>query len=238
MNIRDDLKGLPDPVHRYVKHVLGDEQRSIRIMRMTQSGELRTDPRRPRWMKFRAQHMVMPESRTFSWDARVRVLPILHLRVRDAYADGVGSGQVKLLSTVTVASDRNRPELNAASLHRYLAEAVWYPTALLPSAGVQWRPVDDRRAVATLSDLGNTVSLEFRFNDLAEVVGIHTEGRWNRTAKGYELTPWEGHFSGYRRHHGVLVPAKAEVGWYANGRLEIVWKGEITSLEYEFGPVG
>ena len=237
-NIRDHLKDLPDPVHRYVKRVLGDEQRPIRVMRMTQSGELRTDPRRPRWMKFRAEHMVTPESRRFSWDARVRVLPLLHLRVRDAYADGIGSGQVKLLSTVTVASDRNRPELNTASLHRYLAEAVWYPTALLPSAGVQWSPVDDRSAVATLSDLGNTVSLEFRFNDRAEVVGIHTEGRWNRTAKGYELTPWEGHFSGYRRHQGVLVPARGEVGWYANGRLEIVWRGDITSLEYEFGTAG
>jgi len=235
MTVRDDLKGLPDHVHRYFKHVLGDEQRPIRVMRMTQSGELRTDPRRPRWMKFRAEHRVRPESRTFSWDARVRVLPLLHLRVRDAYADGMGSGQVQLLSLVTVASDRNTPELNAASLHRYLAEAVWYPTALLPSAGVQWSPVDERSAVATLSDRGNTVSLEFRFNDLAEVVGIHTQGRWSRTANGYELTPWEGHFSGYRRHQGVLVPARAEVGWYANGRLEIVWKGEITSLEYEFG---
>jgi hypothetical protein len=238
VNIREDLKDLPDPVHRYVKHVLGDEQRPIRIMRMKQSGELRTDPRRARWMKFRAEHMVTPESRTFSWDARVQVLPLLHLRVRDAYVDGVGSGQVQLLSTVTVASDRNRPELNTASLHRYLAEAVWYPTALLPSAGVQWSPVDDRSAAATLSDFGNTVSLEFRFNDLAEVVGIHTAGRWNRTAKGYELTPWEGHFSGYRSHQGVLVPTRGEVGWYANGRLEIVWKGKITSLEYEFGPAG
>ena len=232
------LRDLPDPVQRYVKHVLGDEQRPIRVMRMTQSGELRTDPRRPRWMKFRAQHVVMPESRRFSWDARVRVLPLLHLRVRDAYAKGVGSGQVQLLSTVTIASDRNTPELNTASLHRYLAEAVWYPTALLPSAGVQWHPVDERSAVATLSDAGHTVSLEFRFNDRAEVVGIHTEGRWNRTAKGYELTPWEGHFSGYRRHQGMLVPAKGEVGWQANGRLEIVWRGEITSLEYEFGTAG
>jgi hypothetical protein len=49
------LKDLPDPVHRYVKHVLGDEHRPIRVMRMTQSGELRTDPRRPRWMRFRAR---------------------------------------------------------------------------------------------------------------------------------------------------------------------------------------
>jgi len=190
--MRDDLKGLPDPVHRYLRHVLGDEQRPIRVMRMTQ---------------------------------------------RDAYAEGVGSGQVQLLSAVTVASDSNRPELNAASLHRYLAEAVWYPTALLPSAGVPWSAVDERSAMATLGDLGNTVSLEFRFNDLAEVVGIHTQGRWSRTANGYELTPWEGHFSGYRRHQGVLVPARGEVGWYANGRLEIVWKGEMTALEYEFGPV-
>lgn len=170
MNIRDDLKGLPDPVHRYVKHVLGDEQRSIRMMRMTQSGELRTDPRRPRWMKFRAEHMAHPSPG---------------------------------------------------------------PSPGTPGSG-SCRSCTCAYATPTLS----TVSLEFRFNDLAEVVGIHTEGRWNRTAKGYELTPWEGHFSGYRRHHGVLVPAKAEVGWYANGRLEIVWKGDITSLVYEFGPVG
>jgi hypothetical protein len=141
---------------------------------------------------------------------------------------------VQLLSALTIASDSNKPELNSASLHRYLAEAVWYPTALMTSAGVQWSPIDNRRALATLSHLGNTVSLEFRFNDAAEVVGIYTEGRWNRTANRYELTPWEGRFSAYRRHQGVLVPRRGEVGWYVNGRLEIVWTGEITSLEYEF----
>ncbi|WP_425532221.1 hypothetical protein [Aromatoleum anaerobium] len=29
---------------------------------------------------------------------------------------------------------------------------------------MRWSPIDNRRALATLSDLGNTVSLEFRFN--------------------------------------------------------------------------
>jgi hypothetical protein len=185
-------------------------------------------------MKFRADHVVRSRSRSFSWDAKVWVVPLVHVRVRDTYAEGIGSGQVQLLSALTLASDSNNPELNAASLHRYLAEAVWYPTALLTSAGVQWRPIDNQRALATLSDSGNTVSLEFRFNEAAEVVGIYTEGRWKLAANGYELTPWEGRFSAYRRHQGVLVPCRAEVGWYANGRLEIVWTGEITSLEYEF----
>lgn len=235
MNLRDRLEGLPDPVHRYMRHAVADDQRPIRVMRMTQSGELRSDPRRPRWLKFRAKHALRPGARRFSWDARVRLLPLLHLRVRDAYADGVGSGEVQFLSTVTVASESNGPELNAASLHRYLAEAVWYPTALLPCAGVKWTPVDASSALATLSDKGNTVSLEFRFNELGEVVGIHTDGRWSRTGKGYELTPWEGRFRGYRAYQGTLVPTKAEVGWYADGRLEIVWRGEVTSLEYEFG---
>lgn len=203
-------------------------------MRMRQNGKLRTDLHRERWTKFRANHVVRPYARSFSWDAKVRILPLVHVRVRDDYADGVGSGQVQFLSAVTLASDRDKAELNSSSLHRYLGEAAWYPTALLPSAGVEWSPIDNRTALATLSDSGNTVSLEFRFNDAAEIVGIYTEGRWSRTANGYELTPWEGHFGAYRRRQGVLVPSRGEVGWHANGRLEIVWRCEITSLEYEF----
>lgn len=230
----DDLSDLPDPVYRYVKYVLAEDQRPIHVMRMTQNGELRTDIHRERWIKFQANHIVRPQNRSFSWDAKLRILPLVHVRVRDTYADGVGSGQVQLLSAVTLASDRDKSELNSGSLHRYLAEAVWYPTALLPSAGVRWSPIDNRTALATLSDQGNTVSLEFRFNDAAEIVGIYAAGRWSRTANGYELTPWEGHFSSYCRQQGVLVPSRGEVGWYANGQLGLVWKGEITSLEYEF----
>jgi len=233
----DDLNDLPDPVFRYLKHVLAEDQQPIGVMRMTQRGKLRTDIHRERWMKFWADHVVMPRRRSFSWDAKVRILPLVHVPVRDAYADGIGSGQVQLLSAVTLASDRDKPELNSSSLHRYLAEAVWYPTALLPSAGVQWSPMDNRTALAKLRDFGNSVSLEFRFNDAAEVVGIYTGERWRRTANGYELTPWEGHFGAYRRQQGVLVPGRGEVGWYANGRLELVWKAEITSLEYELEQV-
>jgi hypothetical protein len=118
-------------------------------------------------------------------------------------------------------------------LHRYLAKAVWYPTALLPCAGVQWRAIDDRTAQATLNDRENRVSLEFRFKDAAEVVAVYTDGRWRRRGNRYELTPWETHFNAYRRHEGMLVPFRAEVCWYAGRRLEVLRKGEITALEYE-----
>lgn len=167
-------------------------------------------------------------------DASVRMLPLLHLNVRDRYADGVGSGEVRLVSAFTVAADSDTPELNAASLHRYLAEAVWYPTALLPATGVRWSPIGEHRALATLADRGNSVSLEFRFNEVGEVTAVYTPGRWQRLGKTFALTPWEGHFSEYRRHQGLLVPSRSEVGWYVDGRLEIVWRAEATRLEYEF----
>lgn len=228
-----ELEGLPAPVQRYLRQALTDGQRPIRVARFTQTGELRTDPATNRWRPFRAQQFVTPPSRSFVWSAKVAIVPLIHVRVRDAYVGGRGSGQVRLLSAVTVAAERDKPELNSASLHRYLAEAVWYPSALLPGAGVQWSPIDEHRALATLSDAGTTVSLEFRFNEANEVSGVHTPGRWSRSADGYDLTPWEGHFSDYRRYQGMLVPSRAEVGWYSGRQLQIVWKGRIDSLEYQ-----
>jgi hypothetical protein len=208
VNAGADLSDLPDSVCRYLKHALAEDQRPIHVMRMTQNGKRRTDSHRERWMQFRANHVVRPYGRSFSWEAKVRTLPLVHVRVRDAYGDGVGSGQAQLLSAVTLVSERDKPEPNPSSLHRYLAEPVWYPAALLPSAGVQWNPIDGRTAVATLSDPGNTVSPEFRCNDAAEIVGIHAQGRWSRTANGYELRPWEGRFGAYRLLPGVLAPSR------------------------------
>lgn len=231
---REDWKDLPGPVSRYLALVLANDQRPIRVVHMAQRGRLRTDLHRNRWMSFRATHVARPIEKSFSWDARVRLLPLVHLRVRDAYVNGMGSGRVQLMSALTIASDSSKPELNSGALHRYLAEAVWYPTALLPSAGVQWRAIDDRKALATVTDLETTVSLEFRFSAAGEVVAVHTPRRWMRSGKGYEQRPWEGHFGAYRRHEGMLVPFYGEVGWHTGRRLEIVWKAGITSLEYQF----
>jgi len=54
-----------------------------------------------------------------------------HVRVLDSYAAGVGSGQVSLLSAVAIASEAGIPVLSSGALHRFLAEEVWFPTALL-----------------------------------------------------------------------------------------------------------
>jgi len=231
----ENLAELPDPVEKYFRLVLVYGQPRIRLARFTQRGELRINEQSDKWSRFSASQVVAAGPPGFVWNARVSVAPLLHVRVRDGYVAGRGSGAVTLLSALTVASESDRPELNSGALHRYLAEAVWYPTALLPSAGVEWSAIDSTRALATLTDSDVSVSLEFRFNDVGEVTGIYAAERWGRFGDTYELVPWEGRFGSYTRKQGVLVPTTGEVGWHRAGGFWPFWKGEVLYLDYDYG---
>jgi hypothetical protein len=228
------LADLPEPVERYFRYALGDGQAFIRVARYKQKGQLRTEMHAKRWLSFEATEVVTPRAPGFIWDARIRIVPLLHVRVRDAYLAGQASGRVSLLSAYRVASEHGSAHLNSASLHRYLAEAVWYPTALLPAAGVQWKAIDKNRALATLKDSGIAVSLEFHFNDAGEITSVSTPGRWRSVKDGFRLTPWEGRFHTYEKRAGMRIPVEGEVGWYGSGQLQLVWKGRIEDISYEF----
>ena len=141
----NELRDLPEPVSRYFTRVLQQEQPIIQLVRFTQVGTLRTDIKGERWLKFEASQLVVPPVIGFLWDARVAIAPLLHVRVRDALIAGLGSGQVSFLSAFTVAAAGGRLEMNSGALHRYLAEAVWYPTALLPSANLRWSAIGRRQ---------------------------------------------------------------------------------------------
>lgn len=225
---------LPAPVARYFRHVLTDGQALIRKAEFQQSGVLRTTTSTGKWSQFTAAQTVVPPATGFLWNARINMPLGTHVRVLDSYIDGIGSGRVSLLSAITFASDEGAAELNSGALHRYLAEGVWFPTALLPQSGVAWSPIDERSALATLTDLGTSVSLEFYFNELGEVTGIYSAGRFGQFDGQYKKVPWQGYFRNYRDQAGMRVPWYGEVGWYDDGALQIVWKGDIKNARYEF----
>ena len=231
--IRDVILGdLPPPVARYLRLAL-PLRKAIEQVRLTQTGTLRTDATAERWMAFEAEHLAVPAASGFLWNARVRVAPLLHVRVRDALTDGIGSGQVSLLSAFPVSAVIGGLEMNSGSLHRYLAEAVWYPSALLPSSQLQWTPIDATKALATLTNDRASVSLEFRFGESGEVTGIYTPARWGTFAGGYKQLPWGGHFRDYQDRDGIKVPAYGEVGWYIDDAWRAVWRGTVTSYQVQ-----
>ena len=228
------LSELPRPVEKYFRNVLFDGQQLINLVVFHQIGELKIDPKSKKWSKFEASYFVSQSPVAFIWDAKIKIAPVFHVRVTDYFLDGIGAGNVSLMSAITIASDKDNQEINSGALYRYLAEAVWHPTALLPQSGVKWEPVDDYRAIARLTKFGISISLEFKFNDLGEITGIYTEDRFGKFGDKYVKYPWEGRFSNYQAFNGVKIPTEGEVGWHLPEGWWLFWKGKIVNAEFQY----
>jgi hypothetical protein len=168
----------------------------------------------------------------FDWDARIRLLPGLAFRVHDAYVAGEGILIARLLGLPVVNLHGTR-ELARSELMRFVAEAAWYPTALLPSQGIRWTPVDHRHARATLADGDTQVSLAFGFRADGLIGTVSAEDR-SRMVRGEAIpTPWEGRWAQYAERDGMQVPLEGEVAWILPDGRKPYWRGRITRLEYE-----
>jgi len=101
----------------------------------------------------------------FAWDGQVAVAPGIAVHAHDAYIAGVGIVKPSVMGLYPLADVHGEGEIARGELMRYFAEAAWYPTALLPSQGVHWTPVDDRSADATLTDGALSVTMRITFDD-------------------------------------------------------------------------
>jgi len=229
-----DYSSLPGPVAKYFRLVLKNNQPLIRSARLRQEGEIRIGTSEDDWHPFTAEQFFSALQPGFIWDAKVSMAPLMNARVRDGYVLGKGSMFGKLVSLITIINEHDKPELHAAALQRYLAEAVWLPTALLPENGVQWTAVDLRSALAEIEDSGTKVSMEFRFNNRGEIESVYSVGRGREVNGKYELTPWEGRFRNYQERGGMKIPLEGEVEWILPEGKLTYWKGKITQAEYVF----
>jgi hypothetical protein len=229
-----DLEGLPAPVQRYLRMALRDGQPQVASVRLQQSGRLRTGVESAQWLDFEAAETIAPEARGFVWDARIRLAPFLHAALRDTYIGGTASGAVALQSAFTLSSAQGGRELNAGDLYRLLAEAPWAPTLLLPREGLSWARINDRRALVSLTQGGETATMEFRFNDAGEIAAVFAAARPRMYGTTYVSTPWEGHFNRYVTVGGMRVPQAGEVGWWVEDRWIPVWQGTVTRFDVDF----
>lgn len=234
----EQLTGLPAPVARYFEFALPPGQPRIRTARVEHAGEFRTGGREGAWSPFVSEQHFATEPPGFVWDAAIRIAPLLAVRVRDSYLHGTGAMEARFLSLLPVMDQHDSTELNAGALQRYLAEAVWLPTALLPRAGLTWEPIDAHSARATLADGANEVSLDFHFGEAGEIVRAYTPARFREVSGRYVATPWQCRYREYARVHGVQVPLEGEVEWLLPEGPLLYWRGRIRDLRYELSGAG
>lgn len=228
-----ETENLPAPVQRYFRLVLKEGAPVIGHAFLLQSGGFRVKPDTEAWSKMEAEQYFSARPRAFVWNASIAMMPGLSINVCDSYIAGRGKMRGKVMSLVTLINTPSASELDEGALQRYLAEAVWFPTALLPSQGVQWEALDADRAKATLSDGNSTVSLEFTFNEKGEIVSVYAPGRYREVYGKYEATPWRGRYFDYIDVDGYRIPSKAEVEWQLKEQVYPYWRATITEVAYD-----
>ncbi|UPV75584.1 hypothetical protein M0R89_05830 [Halorussus limi] len=228
----DDLAGLPDPVGDYLDHAIRDGRSYVRTVRLEQRGEFRLGGADAPWKPLEATQRFTVRPPGFVWDATVELAPFVPIRAVDAYVGGSGSLRAAVFGSLPVANADPGPALDEGELLRYLAETVWFPTALVPGEGVEWEARDDDSALATVEHGDATASAVFHFGDDHRVERIAAERPRATDDGGYERRAWTVRLRNYRERNGLLVPTEGEVEWnLPDGDLPY-WRAEITEIEY------
>jgi hypothetical protein len=189
-----------------------------------------------RWTPFTSHQRVITRRPGFVWDARIAMAPGMRVRVHDAYVNGHGLLHASLSGLFTVARAEGTTQIAEGELMRFLAEAPWYPTALLPAEGVRWTPRDDRSASATLVDGAIAVSLIFSFHDSGLIESIYASARGRTVGDQIVPTSWEGRWQQYETREGMRIPTEGEVAWLLPEGRKPYWRGRLTSIHFELSP--
>ncbi len=229
-----ELEGLSDPVKRYFQTVLREGQPIVTRARLTWEGEFLMRETENGWRPFTATQYYVTRRPGFLWDARIKMAPGLAVHVHDAYIDGVGTLRGEVLGLIQVIRLGGTPEMAEGELLRYLAEAVWFPTALLPGQGVRWTPIDGSSARATLTDGDTTVSLVFHFNASGEITSSFATSRPREVNGEMRPTPWAGSYADYAEQDGMRIPTRGEVVWHLEDRRLPYWRGRVLEAMYEY----
>ena len=231
-----ELEGLPAPVQRYFRSVLKNGQPFIAAATFELAGTFNMSPTGEQWKPFTSTQQAVVHRPGFLWNGSVAMFPSVAAHVHDSYIAGQGRLHGVILGLFTVADVQGGGEIARGELMRYFAEAIWYPTALLPSQGVHWAAVDESSANATLVDGPINLTLKFRFDEAGLVTTVHADARGAGVGKDMVMLPWECSASNYELRAGMMVPKRAEAAWLRPEGRKPYFIGNLTSLAYEWSP--
>jgi hypothetical protein len=220
---------LPRPVARYLQQVLATGQPPIRQARLQLYGLIRTRPERGRWTAFDATDTVDGASPAYVSEARLHRPPLLHWRRRESYAEGRRERRVTWLAAIALARAGDDADAGIEALQRYLAAAVWYPTALRPNQSLRWAAIDEQRAVASLHAGAITVSLQFHFDARGEIV----EARTVECGQSGGRAPRRWLFSDYQPWYGIRVPERVQAARWLRGDWRPVLQAQLLDARFD-----
>jgi hypothetical protein len=142
------ITNLQEPVQGYFKYSLQDTQNYISYVELKHD-EIFRQGQGQGWMLIEGQEYFTTENPGFIWRGKMKPFLIFWIDGKDKFIGGNGNFQIKLLSLFTVVDAKGK-ETDEGELLRWLAEAPWFPTSLLPSKYLHWEGVNSNSAKAVV----------------------------------------------------------------------------------------
>ncbi len=225
----DDISNLPLIVQKWLTNngVVGSP--FISNVYLTQELHLKLKPEQGDWNKGVAEQYFTIQPPAFNWNLNTQMNPLLRIVGQDKFENGKGEMLIKLLSLIKVADVKDDEKVNQATLQRYLAEMVWFPSAAL-SNYIHWESLNDNSARATMKYNGTEGAGIFHFDENGHFQKF--EAMRFKDAKDKEPTKWTVIASKLEKQNGIIIPTECEAKWSLDNK-EWTWlKLKIKDISY------
>ena len=183
------------------------------------------------WRNAKAEQYFTTDPPAFNWSVNLKMNPLVDLVGRDKFENGQGEMTIKIFSLFSVVNAKHNEKVNQATLQRYLAEIVWFPSTSL-SSYITWQAIDDYAAKATMEFNGTKGSGAFHFDkngNFEKFVAMRY-----KDASDPEPTEWTVTATKTEQRHGIKIPIECEVAWKLEDRNWVWLKLKITDINYNF----
>ncbi len=204
------LIDLPPIVQKWLTNsgIIGKQL--VSNVHLVQELQLKLKPEQTSWNNGTAEQYFTIQPPAFNWNINTEMNSILSVVGRDKFEDGKGEMIIKLLSLIPVANAKNDEKANQATLQRYLAEIVWFPSASL-SQYINWETIGDHSARAIMEYKGTKGSGEFHFDEngnFEKFVAMRY-----KDSNDAEPTEWTVTATKTRERNGIKIPIECEASW-------------------------
>ncbi len=226
---KDELITLPPIIQKWLTNSGIIDKQRISTVYLVQELQLKLKPEQADWNKGTAEQYFTIQPPAFNWSIHTNMNSLLSVVGRDKFVGGKSEMVIKLQSLIPVAHAKSDEKVDQATLQRYLAEIVWFPSAAL-SQYINWEVVNDYSAKATMEYMGTKGSGIFHFDENGNFEKFVTY-RY-KDANDIEPTKWTVTATKTEEVNGVTIPVECEASWKLEQGKWTWLKLKIQHIEY------
>jgi hypothetical protein len=214
------IETLPKPVKEYFYNVLKDKSDYISYMRFKHKGAYKPSLQSD-WDSIYGVSYLSCDTPAYVWQGRIPFMV-----ATNRYINTKGSNTITLLDFITY-SDKEGFEYNKKEFTTWIAQALLYPTTLLPNKMISWEAVDNTHAklIATYNNLKVILDVEFKNGLIANISTNSFVGE-----KGYKK--WIVEVGEYQWFSTYKIPANLKYSWKLDNELFNYVNFYITKAEF------